>query len=205
MGRHSKGNWPRLIISGALIPCLVLFTTGCESVRDRTLTGKLWSESKLNLPAAAPNAEFFRHSDNRDVLVTYDELRERNDGVRRRAFFFKANLKRLEQHKKPRFVSPGVVIEMNLVPVTAVTNNIPPPEPIVARLSPASQSFTLVWDGQEYGPFDLPVYADEATRTERALLTPLTVTGDVIIAVAIVAVVGGVIVLYAYARSYCGR
>ena len=72
------------------------------------------------------------------MLVTYDELRERNDKIRRRAFFFKANLKRLELHKKPRFVSPAVA-------------------------------------------------------------------GDVIIAVAIVAVAGGVVALYAYASGYSTR
>ena len=202
MCRKREWSWLRQVAIGTLIPCLVLFSTGCESVRDGTLTGKLWSQSRLNLPTAEPNAKFFRHSDNRDVLVTYDELCERNDEIRRRAFFFMANLNRLEQHRKPRFVSPNVAVELNLIPVTAVTNNIPPPEPVVARLSSASQSFTLVWDGKEYGPFDLPVYADGATRSERVLLTPLTLIGDVTIAVAVIAVVGGVVVLYAYAQGY---
>ena len=49
------------MLSGALIPCLVCFTTGCESIRDNTLTGKLWDEIGMNrcVPAPNPNLRFF--------------------------------------------------------------------------------------------------------------------------------------------------
>jgi hypothetical protein len=193
------------LTTGALISCLALVTTGCESVRDASLTGRLWTGSPLNVPAPEPNAKFFRRTDNRDVLVTYDELCERKDKIRRRAFFFQANLERLEQHKKPRFVNPNLASEMNLVLLTVVTNAIPAPEPILTRLSPDLRSFTLVRDGKEYGPFDLPVYVDASGWTERVLLTPLAVTGDVVIAAAIIAVAGGVVVLYAYASGCATR
>lgn len=197
----NDGNCLHALTTGALIPLLTLLTSGCSTIRDSTLTGRLWESRSLCVPSAEPDVKVYRRPDNSDVLITYDELRERNDEIRRRAFFFKPNLKRLEQHRKPQFVVLAVVDEMKLIPVILVTNNIPPPEPIVARLSPASQSFTLVWDGKEHGPYDLPVYVDEASETERALLTPLMVTGDIIIAVAIVAGIAGLVVLYAYASS----
>ena len=204
MTRNSQRSWLHQLTTGALIPCLALLTIGCESVRDASLTGRLWAGSPLNAPAPEPNVKFFRRPDNRDVLVTYDELRERKDKIRRRAFFFQANLERLEQHKKPRFVNPNLASGTNLIPLTVVTNAIPAPEPILARFSPASRSFTLVRDGKEYGPFDLPVYGD-AGWTGRVLLTPLAVTGDVVIAAAIIAVAGGIVVLYAYASGCATR
>jgi hypothetical protein len=136
------------------------------------------------------------------VLVTYDEFREKNDSIRRRAFFFKANVRKLEERKKPRFISPAKVAELNMVPVREVGNpNGPADEVVVVKVSREGQEFTLVWHGAELGPYALPVYVDRSSQVRRAFLTPLTTMGDVLVVVVIVGVVAGVIFVYGYAQG----
>ncbi|HXT41685.1 MAG TPA: hypothetical protein VN887_16885, partial [Candidatus Angelobacter sp.] len=187
-----------------LTASLAPLATGCDTMRDSTMTGRLWDAGGVNrcLPAPTPNLKLYRTQDDKDVLVTYDELREKNDSIRRRAFFFKPNIRRLEDRKRPKFVSPDKVMELKLVPVAGFGDtNAPTGEVVFANISGDSQDFTLVWFGAELGPYTLPVYVDRGSQFRRVLLTPLTTTGDVIVAVAVVAVVAGAIAGYSYACS----
>jgi hypothetical protein len=134
------------------------------------------------------------------VLVTYDELREKNDSIRRRAFFFKPNLRRLEDRKKPRFVDPAKIVDPGLVQIPEVGGtNASPRETIWVKLSDDGQEFTLFWSGTDLGPYPLPVYLDRGSETKRFLLTPLTAAGDFIVVVVVVAVVAGAVAAYSYA------
>jgi hypothetical protein len=187
-----------------LAVCLPLLSTGCDTVRDSSMTGQLWDAGGVNrcLPAAKPNAKLYRTADHQDVLVTYDELREKNDSIRRRAFFFKPNLRRLEDRKKPRFVEPAKIVALSLVQIPEVgSTNASPQETILVKLSDDGQEFTLLWSGTDLGPYALPVYVDRGSETKRFFMTPLTATGDFIVVVVVVAVVAGVIVAYGYAGS----
>ncbi len=187
-----------------LAVCLPLLSTGCDTMRDSSMTGRLWDAGGVNrcLPAPKPSAKLYWIADRQDVLVTYDELREKNDSIRRRAFFFKPNLRRLEDRKKPRFVEPAKIVELSLAQIPEVgSTNASPQDTIWVKLSDDGQEFTLFWSGTDLGPYALPVYLDRGSETKRFLMAPLTATGDFIVVVVAVAVVAGVIFAYAYAGS----
>lgn len=168
------------------------------------MTGRLWDAGGVNrcLPASKPNAKLYWIADHHDVLVTYDELREKNDSIQRRAFFFKPNVRRLEDRKKPRFVEPAKIVELSLAPIPAVgSTNASPQENILVKLSDDGQEFTLLWSGTDLGPYPLPVYVDRESQTKRFLLTPLTATGDFVVVVLVVAAAVGAVAAYSYACS----
>src|SRR6266704_6138019 len=121
-----------------LVACLPFLSTGCDTMRDSSMTGRLWDAGGVNrcLPAPKPNPKLYWTADHQDVLVTYDELREKNDSIRRRAFFFKPNLRRLEDRRKPRFVEPAKVVELNLALIPEVgSTNASPQETVLVKLS----------------------------------------------------------------------
>ena len=191
-------------VGSVLAVCLPLLSTGCDTVRDSSMTGRLWDAGGVNrcLPAPKPNAKLYWTAARQDVLVTYDELREKNDSIRRRAFFFKPNVRRLEDRKKPRFVEPAKIVDLSLVQIPEVGGtNASPQETILVKLSDDGQEFTLLWSGTDLGPYALPVYLDRGSETKRFLLTPLTATGDFIVVVVVVGVVAGVVLGYSYAGS----
>src|SRR5437867_7783899 len=103
-------------VGSVLAVCLPFLSTGCDTVRDSSMTGRLWDAGGVNrcLPAPKPNAKLYWTADHQDVLVTYDELREKNDAIRRRAFVFKANVRRLAHRKKPSLVEPAKIVARNL-------------------------------------------------------------------------------------------
>ena len=202
----SKRQTARLnqFVGTILAVSLPLLSTGCDTVRDSSMTGRLWDAGGVNrcLPAPKPSAKLYWIADHQDVLVTYDELREKNDSIQRRAFFFKPNLRRLEDRRKPRFVEPAKVVELNLAPIPEVgSTNASPQDTILVKLSDDGQEFTLFWSGTDLGPYALPVYLDRGSETKRFFLTPLTATGDVIVVVLVVAVAVGAVFAYSYAAS----
>jgi len=203
-GSISQGLLRNQFVSSILVTCLTLLSAGCDTVRDSSMTGRLWDAGGVNrcLPAPKPNAKLYLTDDRQDVLVTYDELREKNDSIRRRAFFFKPNLRRLEDRKKPRFVEPAKIEELSLVQIPEVGGtNASPQETVLVKLSNDGQEFTSFWSGTDLGPYALPVYLDRGNETKRFLLTPLTAAGDFIVVVVVVAVAAGAVAAYSYACS----
>ncbi|HKS36870.1 MAG TPA: hypothetical protein VJW76_06765 [Verrucomicrobiae bacterium] len=204
MNRRNQSNGSQRFVAGLLIVCLTIASTGCESVRDSSITGRFWDFGGVNrcLPAPQSNVRLYRTSDSHEVLVTYDELREKDDSIRRRAFFFRPNLRRLEGGKKPKFVDPASIEELKLVQVLEATDTSTPGDAeIVATVSDDGQAFTLHWAGTQLGPYDLPVYADPGNGVRRFFLTPLIVAGDVIVVVVVVVVVAGIAVAYLYVTN----
>jgi hypothetical protein len=194
----------REFTAATLVVSLTWLTAGCGTVGDSSLTGRLWESSGRNrcLPASHPNLKLYRAVDRDDVLVTYDELRETNDSTRRRAFFFKPKVRRLEQRKKPRFIRLDKMGVLNLLPVPeAGQTNAPIGEVVFVRVSGEGREFTLVWHGSEIGPYVLPTYLDNGGRAKRMLLTPLANLGDAAMVVIAIAVVAGVVVGYGYLYS----
>ena len=195
-------------VARALIVALTPLGAGCNTMHDSTITGHLWDAGAVNrcLPAPKPNLKLYRIAANDDVLVTYDELREKNDSIRHRAFFFKANVRKLEERKKPKFINPAKVADLELIPVTAAGDTNGPIGGIVsARISQDDQEFTLVWHGAELGPYVLPVYVDSGSQFKRTVLTPVTAAGDVLVVVVVVAVVAGIVGVYWYAAGETHR
>ena len=205
MGNIREPDRLRQFAACVLAVSLTPLATGCDTMRESTITGRLWDAGGVNrcMPASKPNLKLYRTPDSKDVLVTYDELREKNDSIRRRAFFFRSNVRRLEDRKRPKFISPGKVAELKLVPVAEAGNtNAAFGDVILVKISGDGQEFTLIWFGTDLGPYALPVYVDRGSEVRRALLTPLATTGDVIVVVVVVAVVAGAIFAYSYA---CGH
>jgi hypothetical protein len=200
--KHSS-FW-QAVVTNALIVALLHLTTGCDTMRDETMTGKLWDEGQKNYyaPAPHPNAALYRTADSRDVLVTYDELREANDAIHRRAYFLLPNLRRLEDNQKPKFVDPAKIVSLNLSPVPdAGRTNEMPQETIFVRWSDDGQEFRLLWGGKELGPYLLPLYVDRRSEARRTFLTPFTSGGDLLVALVYVGVIAAGVVGYAYASG----
>jgi hypothetical protein len=157
---------------------------GCQGPGQRGFTHQLWSERsfrEFNAPASESNVQLFEHQHRSDVLVCYHEVRE--DGlVQDRAFFLNKNLKRLEAGLKPRFVDKKAAVGLNPVPlVVHGSNDSVPPGDLYATFATDSRQVTLRADGEELQTFRLPVYQTSSGTVQKALLTPLAVTGDVVV------------------------
>jgi len=165
-----------------LLLFLPMLASGC-------VTHKLWSEKSMdewNEPAANPNVRLFRDARCDDFLVVYDEYANRLCTTNVRAFFLYQNLKPLEEHLRPHFVSTNLTRDLPPVPVfsMAMTN---PPDWFYAVTTNGAH-FTLFSGGRKSGSYPLPFYNDGVGRMERIAWTPLTVTADLTI-------VGGVLVI----------
>jgi hypothetical protein len=185
-----KHHHQRLVVLTVLV-CLT--QTGC-------LTKRLWENEGLRSfyePATDAHLALFVAMDGRDVLVRYDEQRESDDAVRQRAFFLQPNLKRLEARLKPRFIDPAVALKLERVPTVeaAATNAVASRAQV--RLRDQGDRFILLQSGEELGPYTLPTYPDSQSTVARVLLTPLAVTGDLVIVGSVV----GIWVAYAKAGA----
>jgi len=158
-----------------LLFLLPLLAGGC-------VTHKLWSEKTMdewNGPASDPNLRLFHDARQDDFLVVYDEYSGRHSTTNTRAFFLHQNLKPLDGHSRPHFVSTNLTGRLPPVPVFAsVTTNSPELYYVVTT---NGGNFTLFSDRRESGSYPLPFYNDGVGRMERTTWTPLTVTADLTI------------------------
>jgi hypothetical protein len=168
----------RQLLTIALL--LPLLAGGCA-------TNALWNKNRgqldaCNRPTADSKLQLFDASRQKDFLVVYDEYSERDDATRTRAYYLNQNEKRVEQGRKPRFVSAQLSRDLPPVPVMQTSSladtNSPPP--IYAVISTNQQSFTIYWDEQRTN-HDLPVYDDGWGRIDRIALTPVVVVADLTI------------------------
>jgi hypothetical protein len=172
----------RLSFLSLLLPLLLL--VGCQGPGERGFTHQLWSERsfrEFNAPASKPNVQLFEHQHRSDLLVCYNEVRE--DGlVQDRAFFLNKNLKRLEAGLKPRFVGKNATVGLHPVPVVVNgSDDRVPPGNLYATFAEDSRQVTLRANNAELQSFRLPVYQTSSGTVQKALLTPLAVTGDVVV------------------------
>ncbi|SRR5581483_3010367 len=190
-------------LTSFIIASLLLTGAGCSDLADHSLTGNLWSpESANHCGPLLTNVDLhvFEKSDHSDFLVQYNEEREKNGAVRRRSYFLLENDPSVERFGKPRFVDPKAAQNLQPIPVrldTSATNLCPG---LSATVSTNGTSFFLFRDGKYLGEYRLPAYVETASRTRQILLTPLAVTGDVVIAATVVGVIAGLI----YLRSMAG-
>ena len=171
-----------------LLTALLAGAAGCATDDSIFLTQRLWqSEAFLRFhePDAHPRLEIHRSVKPPDYLVTYDEVREQDDRVRRRAFYLKANLKRMQPGRRPSFVNPSKAGNLEPVPAGAVTFS-----GTHWRLREA--------DGATID-FSLPTYPARGATTIKVLLTPFAFAGDTIIVGSIL----GVFVASAYVQGNC--
>jgi hypothetical protein len=169
-------------IAGTVIMAVSL--TGCEAVHEYSLTYRLWTNGEMSNyaePASDPRLAVFAHQGGQDVLVQYDETSEKNDQVRRRAYFLDPNTEAIAQHKRPRFVDPQAAATMMPVPRSQTQlwpTNVSPGQTSPAVCSEYGREFSLLRDGQVDGPYALPTYCESNGTLVRATLTPFAVAGD---------------------------
>jgi hypothetical protein len=158
-----------------LLLLLPMLASGC-------VTHKLWSEKTMdewNGPASDPKLRLYHDARQDDFLVVYDEYSGRHYTTNTRAFFLNQNLKPLEEHNRPHFVSANLAGGLPPVPVFAsATTNVS--EPFFA-VTTNGGNFTLFSDRRKSGSYPLPFYNDGVGRMERTAWTPLTVTADLTI------------------------
>jgi hypothetical protein len=196
----SKGPWSRKAIRFLLMGCLAPGLSGCRELNDGPLTYQLWQDrafARFNEPADNPHLQLFQSARTNDVLVQYDEVREKNEKVRRRSFFLNPNLERLEGGKKPRFVSPRKADNLQPIPLVSELPAADNSHGLIGVVSTNGHEVTLRDRGLELASFSLPVYESAGGKVERVILTPLAAASDV----AIVGVTAGVILAYWWAES----
>jgi hypothetical protein len=179
---------------------LLALAAGCSSVYEESFTYKLWNNEsfrRFNEPASDPHLLLFADTKRGDVLVQYDEVRDKDGRTRRRAFFANANRRRIEAGLKPRFVSANAAAGLEPIPILrAGSGQSVPTAGLCVVMEANGRAFTLRSDGQAAATVTLPTYGTTG-GFKKAFLTPLAVTGDTLV----VGVTAGVIVACAWAQS----
>ncbi len=173
----------RVLFAGLL---LVLCTglSGC-------VTATLWEKQAfdgLNRPANPPNLQVYQTP--KDWLIEYDEANDKNESIRRRAYYLNENATTIHAHKPPRFVGR---------PETATFAGTQ------ALISANGQQFTLYDGAVNIGTYEFPVYPAPSGRVKQVLLTPGTVVADAAIVGASLVAIAGVEWLKAGAPTGCAH
>ncbi len=186
-----------------LIVALGLGSAGCTTDTSPFFTCRLWQDGTFESfyePVTGANLEVYRSLKPQDYLVTYDESHETRDKVRRRAFYLNANLKRVNQGRKPHFVSPRKAVGLATVVV------IPEAEVQSVATTNGFASISISADGQrlmvrepdgEKVEFRLPTYPAASGPALRVALTPLAVVGDTVLVASVV----GIVFAYAWVST----
>jgi hypothetical protein len=163
-------------------------------------TGALWQEgrfARFREPATPPNLQLSYCTRVQDVLVQYDEAREQDTTISRRAYYLHMNLDRVESRRKPRFVPPARAV--GLAPVPIRESSLIPTEASALGLyelfATNGYEFTLLSTNTTLGSYELPAYADSSGRVKQVLLTPLAVVADATI-------IGGIIAYLTLPESW---
>jgi hypothetical protein len=190
-----KAQWQNFLqgLKLAVVFCPGLLLTGCETARHYSLTYKLWDNTNLSSfdePSPEPRLALFDVKNGNDVLVQYDSVSDKRNGIERRAYFLQPNRARIETRKKPRFVNLSTVGGLKVIPVFSVeTTNKPSLEPYAVVASDGRQ-FTLYRGNDNPELCKLPVYEEASGNLTRTALTPLAVTGDTLMVGGVAAFVG---------------
>lgn len=160
------------------------------------VTKRLWEEKEFNEPSPQPNLQLYYSDQKRDVLVTYDELRESSSSVYRRGYYLNEFAKTRAKHPKPTFVDSRETNNLQQIPVVTKIDTTRPTTNSYAVLHDDGQ-FSVTLNGARTGPFELPVYQSGFQQAAQIALTPAAVVADTVIVASVV----GAIVAYSYARG----
>jgi len=179
-------NCPRFF--QCLLVALAAVACGCQSVRECSLTGRLWEHGTRSFcqPLANPNLALFDAKT--DVLVQYSAISDRHDGVLRRSYFLDANRDRINAGKAPHFYHWKPHRDWASIPVNARPSE---DANILYFAMAGGKSFTMFRPERPPEVCQLPEFCDDWEPWPRVALTPLAVTGDVLIFSAVVGFVSG--------------
>ena len=156
---------------------LPLLTSGCA-------TKALWNElDNDNKPAINAHVQLFDAGQHKDFLVIYKEYSELDGSIHTRAYYLNQNQNRVEQGKRPHFVSTNLAQKL---PQVAVFETLPASDanfskPFFCVYSTNTQSFTIYSNEWKMGSYNLPLYNDRISRTAQIALTPIAVVADLTI------------------------
>jgi hypothetical protein len=185
-----------MLATWVLMGCLISFLTGCED----TLTGQLWErDGALNHsgPAPYPDLKIYQTANHKDFVVQYDEVDEGNAIIKRRAYLLDANEGRVESGRRPHFIRIANLKRLEAIPVE--TNSAPDAKTTnsagLRAVMVDYRHFVVLSNGDEIRSSFLPAYINRRDQAWRIALTPVAVTGDVVIVCAVTAAVLGMIYL----------
>src|SRR6266496_1888709 len=90
---------------------LSMLVSGCETVREYSVTHKVWTNEEWRHfagPAPSPHLAIFETANGDDILIRYDEISDTSGRIRRRAYLLYPNLERIREGKRPDFVEPAL-------------------------------------------------------------------------------------------------
>jgi hypothetical protein len=192
----------RQVITWLVLVSVVPYLTGCEDLKNQTMTGRLWQGTGTwdhSEAAMEPGVKIYQTPDKNDFYVCYDEVRENDAVIKRRAYLLKANEARIESDHRPKFSSTSRLD--GLQPLPLVTNVAPTSGDsntgMLVVLCPDQIHFALLSGPKLIGVYHLPNYVNAKERAKRIALTPLAVTGDAAVYTAVAALLLGVLCLEA--------
>jgi len=162
-------------------------------------TRALWENdqfARFHEPATPANLQFFQSGQREAVLVEYDESREGDDSIRRRAYWLEPGGQPVKNPHKPGFVSVKAARGLSPIPVVdSSTATLSTTAGLHAVVGTNGTDFTLRSGERTVGVYDLPVYEDASGKTKQVLLTPLAVAADLTI-------IGGVLFVYCWPAGW---
>jgi hypothetical protein len=162
-------------------------------------TAMLWSKLTFATyyhPADPANIQLYYSDRRKDMLVQYDESREREKKVRRRSYWLEPNLTLVNNGQKPLFVADISLDGLTPVPLSATTPDSPPSgfKGLYVVCQTHDPRFTLYSGTNELHACILPVYHGDQQIALKVLLTPPALVADATL-------VGGLVGLYCLANS----
>jgi len=174
-----------------LLAAAMTLLSGCA-------TSALWDEgtfARFHEPATPSHLQLFHSGQGEAVLVQYDETREGDEVIHRRAYWLEPGREPVKNPHKPGFVPAETVRGLSPIPVIDSPAATPPATSgYYAVVGTNGLDFLLRSGENTVGSYELPVYADASGKTKQVLLTPVAVVADLTI-------IGGFLFLWAWSQG----
>jgi len=176
-----------------LVAALAGLGSGCETLKDYTLMGKLWENDQRSYcePLPDPELALFDATTAGDVLVQYNASSDRYDGVLRLSYFLEANRARVPAGEPPHFYHGKPRDDWKAIPVNGQTPSSTRSVSTNTYATAKGIYFTLHRQGRPPETCQLPDYRDDHNVLKRSLLTPLALTGDIAIFGTVIGFIAG--------------
>ena len=182
---------------------------GCKSVEDISLTYQLWDSGGNNYcrPQANPELALSEVASQNDILVEYNAINSRHDGVRRLAYFLIANQARINEEHPPHYIDPQKYHDTKRIPVVSQKSLKAGDVPAnyYATVEAGGRSFTMFYPGQKPEFYKLPLYKDDPVPFGKVALTPVTLAEDATLFGIFAGIIGGLMWVQGGGPGAAGR
>ena len=158
-----------------LLAIQTIFVSGC--------TTALWDRSTFAReyhPADPRNLRLYYSGERKDILVQYDELNVADKKVQPRTYWLDPNATRINENRKPHFVSPKASQDLIPIPLSESQPDsvLPDSKALYAVSKPKEDLFTLYVGPDQGDLYWLPDYRGSSQKVKQVLLTPFAVAID---------------------------